>query len=245
MRTFLYSMDESDSPDTGILSLTGVLVPTDQYQAICAEIYDFFARRIPGPENAVHTRPPELHGSAMLRDCDWATDDERVGAFELIAGLVNTLGLRVNRVGYTRTSVGLFLCGDPKLLVLNYYNLWSMAGDDLRDAFVVPVMDGLDQKAADMLSAHGRSVTSMLARGLADWVSLPFPERFCEPFFASSRHSPLIQVADVVSYMLHTLDHREQPPSSFRARVQEVARSLDPTLIRNEVVEMRERTSGE
>jgi hypothetical protein len=241
MRTLFYAIDESECRKTDTVSATGVLVPIEDYQEVASRIYQFF--KVRAAPNSVNAFPPELHGSNLLRENSefWAwTDDDRIDCFETFAALVNDLRLQVRRIAYEKSSfepIGMF-AHDPKALQFNVSNLLRMAAVD--GSYLVPVIDGLE-KWCEGISGQGTAVTRMVAHGLGASISLPFPERICEPFFTSSRHSPLIQIADMVGYLLHVQEWKAcgQVCSPFKDRVAVVAESLDKSLIRNERIRMQ------
>ena len=58
MNTNFFAIDESDSTTT--FSLTGILVPLENYDIIRQRIHSFTMDLI--PSKTINLRPPELHG---------------------------------------------------------------------------------------------------------------------------------------------------------------------------------------
>jgi hypothetical protein len=240
MKAAFYAIDESDSRETGVISMTGVLVPFEKYQQVCGTLIQFVASLIPG--TSLHLNPPELHGACLLKEQEWATDEQRIACFRMIVDLVNEQRLVVKRAGYFRHSVKTLLAHDPKLVGLGFSNMRWMIQRELVEYFIVPIVDGLDELVGTRLSASGQSVTALVALGRGPMVSIQPPENMCEPLFTTSKHSVLIQLADMVSYLLHTLDfdRTDHKVSAFKGAVQDEARRLNGELVVNDVVEMDE-----
>lgn len=246
--TFLF-LDESTSADLDIASLTGVLVPDEAY----ADTRDGVLRiaqnvqRAPHLFSGIEPGPIELHGCDMLRAVPGATDDDRVSVFRSMVDLVNERRLQVISIGYTNWSeLGPIRGGDDKLQGLNFFNIMASLGAVSAAGLVVPVMDGLpsnirasrkprpvdrDLFNVFIASAHSSHNTRLILG--AENISIPNHRNFAEPVFTDSGHSPLLQLADVIGYLLYVEDRSERMSlNGFKARLLEVAKRLDHRLLR-------------
>jgi len=243
-------VDESVSPQLDTASLTGVLVPADQLCDVRDEIYRLAVEVQKPPPNHV-LAPIELHARTMLSQIPNATDADKLAVFERLVELVNAEKLQIISIGYTNWSELAFLAvHDEKLHGLNFSNILHSLGDLLSEALLVPVIDGLpggtlhpkpSRKPIDphvfrafIASTHyNQSLrVSLSARNQGDMISIKGFRNIVEPVFSDSEHSPLLQLADVVSYLLHIVDWAERfEISGFKSSLLDVARKLDPSLI--------------
>lgn len=230
----LLAMDESLSDETGIASLTGVVIPVEHANEIREEIYRF-ARHIQAlPPNHFGAHI-ELHGSQMLKGLPWATDEHRLRCYEHVVETVNRYQLDVVRVAYrrTKTLTGMFQ-GDEKLHGLCFLGVAFSMGRFLPDTVIVPIMDGLQEKLASRFGSLVQNADSMRAGGIGpENISIAASHNLMEPLFASSRYSTSIQLADVVAYLLHILDYERAglPLSPFKRQLVDVAHKLDMSII--------------
>jgi hypothetical protein len=234
MNVKLLVMDESECPETDIVGLTGVMIPVEKAGTIRDDLYRFLRGLQALPPNHFHPLP-ELHGRSMFKDESWASDDHRIFAYEHVVDAVNHHGLDVLRVAYRehRKLRGVFK-GDPKLHGLCFLGLSISMARFLPDAYVLPIMDGLDEKLAPMFGGLVKNGAAMLASGMApEDISIYRSENLLDPVFASSRFCTAVQIADVVSYLLHVRDFEAtgRPISPFKSRILDAAKRLDPTLV--------------
>jgi hypothetical protein len=251
--TFAF-FDESVSEGLDIASLTATLVPAEKY----ADVRDRVARLA---ESAVQSLHPaigqghELHGVAMLKDDPDATDDDRFRVFETMVEIVNSERLEIISIGYTNWSdLKLLREMDDKLHGLNFHNIAFALQPLLAEGLLVPIVDGLPGGILDRTGGPGRpqriepqifrafiaSVHSthrirvgLEDRGAGDVISIKGYRNLVEPTFTDSASSPLIQLADVVSYLLTMVDTAERRPcTGFKGRLVEIAGKLDPTLVK-------------
>ena len=103
------AMDETESVQTGVLSLVGLLCPLQQVKALRDATYRFLDELQELPPHHINMSPPELHGSAMLKEVGWATDEKRLRCFQHVVQMVNEHRLKVLRCAYYRESVKNFL----------------------------------------------------------------------------------------------------------------------------------------
>lgn len=99
---------------------------------------------------------------------------------------------------------------------------------------MLPIMDGLDNKLAPMFGSLVQNGAAMLAAGMSpENISIHRSANLLDPVFASSRFCTVVQIADVVSYLLHVRDFQATGRSMtpFKSRVLAVANRLAPSLV--------------
>ena len=265
MTTSLLFMDECLSGTLDIAALTGVLVPIAQYadvrDAMCRIALDCMPR-----ESGVVPRVIELHGSALLKDSDGRPPEEmdaiRLGVFAEVVNLLNTHRLPVCRVAYTnRKEVAAALIGDPNLYGVNFFGLQQWLAPHLAGGIVIPVMDGIPDSSSSSrpprinsqliraFAQNTRYLHHMRAAGIADSnISVAYPGNLAEPVFGDSSHSVLLQLVDIISYLLHQIEKDalgagSRSDSSFGATILKCAREIDPTLLTSWRGELKMRTA--
>lgn len=200
--------------------------------------------------------PIELHGSDLLKkltDRDTpVADADRVRVLEAVVNIVNTHRLRVFRSTYlNRSEIAAKMPPDAMLYGLNFLGLlWSL-GTELEDCLILPVMDGVPACAPSrespprinktLLRAFDRSVrwihNARCHPRMAESISIENAHNLAEPVFADSAHSTLLQLADLVSYLLLQREREElapapAPASEFRREVLRVSGQLPHRLVR-------------
>jgi len=246
--TFLF-LDESRSTHLDTASLTGVFVPADHY----ARVRDAVIRvsvEVQRPPVGVPPVPLELHGSAMLDDMDGVTEADRLLAFERLVEVINSEQLEVLSIVYSGVKDiqahfdQLNMPPGDKL----YHWTFDAMFDEIRlpkGGLVVPVFDGIPgQGDGGQHQPVDRSAYETFLAGAytSHWyrVALPKPERYVpnfhnlvEPTFSDSAKSPLLQLADVVGYLLHVEDFVNTKRSEgFKREVACIAAKLDRVIVR-------------
>jgi hypothetical protein len=238
-------MDESDSPDTGIEGMIGIVFPVADCTPIRHEWYRAIIALKRLPENHM-ALPPVIHGSKMLSGEAWATDEDRLQCYAAAVRIVNTFRLRVYRAAYYTASLlelrkalnGL----DPRFRDLCSFGLKSMAAPSAAQFYMIPLFDGLDPKVGRPLAMNSQGTHAFRAQGLlAESVSYGHIDHYMDPVFADSRHSALIQIADVILYLLHVLDCEREGVklAPFKSRLLDVAKTLDQSLVEQQIVHMQ------
>lgn len=238
-------MDESDSPDTGIEGMIGVVFPVADCTPIRHEWYRAITALKRLPENHM-VFPPVIHGSKMLSGEAWATDDDRLQCYAAAVSIVNSFRLRVYRAAYYTASLvelrKVMNGHDPRFRDLCSFGLKSMAAPSAAQFYMIPLFDGLDPKVGRPLAMTSQGTHAFRAQGFsAERVSYGHVDHYMEPVFADSRHSALIQIADVILYLLHVLDCEREGVtlSPFKSRLLDVAKTLDQSLVEQQIVHMR------
>jgi hypothetical protein len=250
--TFLF-LDESI--DLDVAWLCGVAVPAEQY----ADTRDAVIRTTRDAlidAGHKHPHPTELHGACLLKEVPGITDEHRASVLERLVALVNHEQLHVVSVGHKnaarvrQTFRKQEMDPGDKLYNLNFYELVEV----LRlpaTALVCPVFDGVPGQPSGRATGRRQPIdahayeTFMAGGFLTQWNRLrmetkpnpivkfkPNLRNLGEPTFSDSRHSPLLQLADVIGYLLGVRDRAAQSVSSpWKTRVASIARKLDSELI--------------
>lgn len=206
-------MDECLYPPLDLAALTAVLVPLEKYNivrdAMCRIVWDI----VDSNEHQVPV-PVELHASDLLRG---RSDTVRLSVFSAVAEIVRSNRLSIYRSTYLNSrELSDIFEGDAKLYGLNFFNIQMWLEKHLADRLVVPVMDGIPSqrpngKKAPRIDgqlirafAHNVRYTHHIrqSKTRAQMLSIQNLENLCEPLFADSAHSTLIQLVDIISYML-------------------------------------------
>jgi hypothetical protein len=228
--------DALDATDTRISSLTGLLVPAENYKALRERFYSLNMWAIRTGHNEFNLNPPELHGSDFLRSED---DSRKLKTFTELVDLVVNGGVDVYRIGYYVTGrLRSAFASDPKLIGLCWFSMVNKLQAVLEERAVVPVMDMGDDYLVRCLSGQVRSMDILRAVDCKN-MSVNWTENlFGEVFYADSRFSALIQVADIVSYLRHTADmHREgRLLTTFRQKLLQIAEAIEPAIAFEEII---------
>jgi hypothetical protein len=230
--------------------LTGVLVPLESYGTVrdemCRLVWDVLS-----PEPGVVPAPIELHGRNLLPELagqpQAEADKARLSVLARVTSIVNTYRLRVLRVAYlNRTEIAALMKRDSKLYGLNFFGVQAGLQDMMAETLVVPVMDGVPSSAPSAkkapaidpsliraFAANVRWIHHVRQHALAkDSISVRNSENLAEPLFGDSSHATLLQLADLVSYLLLQVDRDElETPtveSEYRKAVVQHGRALNP-----------------
>jgi hypothetical protein len=248
---FLF-LDECSSEKLDLAALTGVLVELDSYvivrDAMCQLVVD-----IQAPEPHTWCAPIELHGRSLLQSMSTQgtsfTDEHRLAVFSGVVRIVNENNLRVFRVAYlNRKEIAQSIKADPNLYSLNFFGIQTVLQQTLATTLVLPVMDGIpsclpnatkaprfDPQLIRAFASSVRSIHHMRRHArLAESLSIENAYNLAEPVFADSSHSTLLQLVDLVSYLLHQIEREElesAPKKGFRAAVLAIAKQFDPALL--------------
>jgi hypothetical protein len=241
-------------------ALTALVVLSQLYPAVRKRLVELNVRLQSLPPNHLSTHIQELHAQALLSD--WPQfkdmsptdlDDKRIEVLVEAIEIVNAHRLPVLHCAYTNTKAirELDRGADPKLYSLNLLGVLSPFGPLLARGLVVPVMDGVPgtkrgKASVDpvLIRAFARVPQSYAvanACGIKDsGLNLPNSQNLVETFFVDSAHSPLVQLADLVAYMLLARYQRSHGNvSSFKRRIADVGDKLDPSLLRIAETEMK------
>lgn len=248
---FLF-LDESMDEQLDLASLTGVIVPLTAYcavrDAICRLVWEVLAP----PPNTV-PQPIEFHARRLLSELDHLpieqADDARLHVLRSAVKIVNDYGLQVHRVSYTnRAEIAEVAKGDPKLYGLNFFDIQVGLQDLMETTMVLPVMDGvpgtpeskkaprIDPSLIRAFAANVRWIHHIRnSDAVSGMLSIKNAHNLAEPVFGDSTHATLLQLVDLVSYLLLQRDRAELTPgnqaSEFKSAVLEVSNGLDMQLL--------------
>ena len=244
MANFLF-MDESKGTETGIVALTGILVPLDRYNDLRMRFYELMLWAIEPAEQTVKIGPLELHGNSFLSWHEGADDDLKLRLLADVASLVVDERVAVYRVGYHRQKrLNTVLAGDVGYLSLCWNGMLTVLQPVYAAEHLIPVMDGLDLRAAQMFSQTVRTSDVMRAVGLEGSLSFGNTENILgEVFYSDSRYSIFTQVADIVSYLRHIGDKHAKGIvlSDFQQQLSDISELLKPMMAFEEIILMKVR----
>jgi hypothetical protein len=254
VQTALLFLDECMSEYLDLAALTGVLVPAERYAAVRDDMCSVVWQCMDPPKG---TLPPpiELHANSLLNELTdrdaTELDQARLQVFASAVRIINTHRLGVYRVAYTnRSEIESTMHGDPNLYGVNFFGMQTWLAPILADTLVVPVMDGIpdsskarkppsiDPQLIRSFSASTRWIHHYRASGGSDSnLSIAHPINLAEPVYADSTHSTLLQLVDLVSYLLHQIDKDElgdgRAPSLFGTAMLAHARRIDQSLVKS------------
>jgi Protein of unknown function (DUF3800) len=256
---FLF-LDESSYAPLDLSALTGVLVPLDKYVAV----RDGMCQIVVGALAEVPDTIPqliELHGNDLLSelgDLEPSEHDHRkLEVLRQSAALLNENRLQVFRVAYlNRSEIVQFLKLDRDLHGLNFLGIETALAETLSETLVVPIMDGIPRSSAD---AKAPRINPALIRAFAAHVRLihhlrryPFAGRslsienvtnLAEPVFGDSTHNVMLQLVDLVSWLLLQLDREKYAPSGetsdYKRQILRIAKEIDPALVHADYGKLR------
>jgi hypothetical protein len=211
MDTAFALIDESSCVETDTFSMTAVLMETRHYHALRELFHKFVSGLHPTASNAINLHPHSLHGCNLLRGdgFEWVTDEMRISCFHFACAMIRDFNLPVYRWGLGwNNQKRRFPCDASFLRSMLFLRILLMFEHQLEHNFIIPVIDGLN---ADMWKGVSGSVqaTHSIATTARPICGIKSVENLCEPLFAPSSFSPLIQLVDLVSYMLHVKDWRD------------------------------------
>ena len=243
-RTLLLVMDESDCRETNVFALVGLVVPIERADALRVSLHRF-VRELENPPDRTIATPTELHGSAMLKNVSWATDEHRLRCYQYVVDVLHEHQLQILRAAYYKKSLAALPGGKRMMYGLCFGGMQATVGSLLADAYAIPIMDGMNQDLAfsfggGMPVLHALRASPFYAEGS---ISIPNVENLMDAVFVDSRYSALMQLADVTAHLLHILDwERLGLPlvGAFKPRLAAIARRLDMSLVSGAVpVSMR------
>lgn len=244
----LLFIDESTCEIKGskerLVSVTGVLVPARKYAYARRRFYERFRREEDWGGKIITTRdgrklqvaegtkvrvpPAELHAVDLLPG---ASDDERIATLASAVALVVEAELTVFRCCVLMDASMLAQCPTD---AVRYHQTWilleSLLESLLEQEPVVPVWDagnkGIEERMPETmrLRDHLRALTP--ARAIPDVTE----NLLGEIFFADSKQSIFVQIADLISYTLLARDKLAVgwPATPWIERVAGVATTLPP-----------------
>lgn len=249
---FLF-LDECFYEPLDLAALTGVLVPLESYVAVRDALCGLVVEVLRAPPNAIPA-VVEIHARELLAGLSDRTpeelDRERLHVLKTIVEIINKHGLHVFRVAYlNRTEIAEVIPADPKLYGLNFFGIQSILQDVMQETIILPIMDGIPGCATT--AKHPPRIDPQLIRSLSktirfahhcrqydyarDSISIRNTGRLAEPVFADSEHSVLLQLTDLVSYLLLQIEREElQPddtPSEYRKAALQQAHQLHIHLV--------------
>ncbi len=207
MKTELLFVDDSDATaTTGVLALTGILVDVAQYDTVRTAFYRSVQDLFPCGPNEIDMGPPEYHGSDLFKKVPDATDAHRVQAHRDVVELCNRFELDILRVGYSN-AVAIDRFASPGCAAtMCWVGMVEMLQDRLEGGAIIPIMDRCKDRAAASISGSMRNAT-LLRMARPDAMTWRNTENILgEVFYADSTFSPLVQIADMIGYMLHACD---------------------------------------
>jgi hypothetical protein len=242
-----------ESVDLDHAWLTGLLVPAAQYPDVRDAVI-MIARAALMAAGHAPAPPTELHGVNMLRDVPGVTDEHRLQVFSSAVLLVNRERLEVVSVGHAEAKRvrqnldQLHMDPGEKLHYLNHYELVEtlQLADDV---LVAPVFDGVPGRA---LTAKASASVDKFAHNaylqgaaITQWNRIaleqnpvrslrikPNLRNLLEPTFSDSAGSPLLQLTDIIGYLLVARDRAERTTvSEWKTKLATIARGLDPELV--------------
>jgi hypothetical protein len=107
---------------------------------------------------------------------------------------------------------------------------------------LIPVMDGFNSRMVTTFSSPVKFLDIIRTNGSDEWLSLRHTENILgEVFYADSRYSIFIQVADMLSYLALVTDlySANLPLSPSKSRLFAIAKRIPPDLFREHIVTMR------
>ena len=248
--TFLF-LDES--LNMGTAWLTGLLVPAGRYPDIRDAVIRI-THNILIAAGHTYPSPTELHGSEMLKMVTGVTDQLRLQVFEEVVMLVNQERVQILSVGHSearnvqRNLKALEMDHGDKLFTPNLQRMVDIL-NLTPEVMVFPVFDGIP---GQRVGAKSKTPVDQFAhqaflRGinLTHWCRVMLEEKpiqglehkpnlrnLAEPTFVDSTQSPLLQLADVIGYLLGVPERvQREGGSAFKRKVAAVAEGIDPHLV--------------
>ena len=246
MGTNLLFMDECysepvDNVGTTISSITGLLLPIEEYDDLLKRFYALLRWKT-NPEPNVYQFAPELHGREFLPEED---DERKFKVLEGVVDLINDSGVRIYRVGFYVTKAGrkrMAHFGDPKMIGLCWFELLYALQSVFQDDLLIPVMDGLDAEIVRKFSQPVKSLDEFRTLGLEGSLSIKNSRNLIgEVFFADSKYSVFTQLADLASYLRNVSDRSREGKvlTPFKKQLLSLSDKLAPSIELDEIRAIR------
>lgn len=237
---FIYLDECKDIEHTNIISLTGVLICSNAYQLLRKGFYEILGNYIQPESGTINLNPPEIHGSDLLPLI--SDDDEKLRVLREIAELIINVQVRVYRVGYyAKESLISTFGGIDEVLSLCLFGIKVQCQSEYANNMLMPVMDSVNLPVYNAFSRSIKSLDIMRSASISNSsLSLQNTGNLCEMHFADSKHSALIQIADIVSYLLHAHDYERcgLHQTSFKKKIITISKLIAPSVMKNEVIDM-------
>lgn len=250
MATAFLFLDECEYKGMDLAALTGVLIPADSYVSVRDTMCRLVVEALPSRPNVIPA-PVELHGRALLNEVEHLHGDRidsvRLSVLQRVVDLVSDNKLQICRVAYlNRSEISAKMPIDPKLYGITFFGLQTWLQNVMVDTLVIPVMDGVPDTGKMDLPRKAPKVDPVLIRAFAGNVrgthhfrqypvsaeNLPIENahNLGEPIFGDSAHSVLLQLVDLVSYLLLQRERAEVEDdsllTSYRQKVLKIAEAL-------------------
>lgn len=237
-------MDESYNHETSppISSLTGVVIPLDEYSALRSKFYEVLRFEMEPQKDALNLNPPEFHFVDFLRH---QSDEIKFDKLQSLADLVVENQLEIYRVGYYITkNVKKKFESDEQLIGLCWLGILFMLQPKLESEMIVPVMDaGFEKNMKQMIkqfSGPMKTVDVLRETGREENISIKHSINILDVFYADSEYSIFTQLTDIVSGLRRiseTFNHDKQLiTSAFKRQLLPISEHLLNAPIREEIV---------
>ena len=248
-KTYFLFIDECLNPNLNLAALTGIFVPLDKYTLIRDEISKLVFN-VQAPQ--INIVPPliELHARNLLEELSNnnpnKTDKGKIKILSDIVDIVNRHRLLILRISYlNHREITDFLKGDSKLYQTIFSNILGLIQKFFFDSLILPVIDGIP--SCKPSSRKSPKIDTQLIFSFAHQIrfihhmrcnknikkghSLDNFINIAEPVFVDSYYSTLIQLVDLVSYLLHQVEKTDLNPnkikSDYQKKILNCARSID------------------
>lgn len=232
----LLFLDDSFSSKSRIAALTAILLPAAEYARLQTGYFRAFGFHGEAASDQFHG-PAVLHGMKFLPN---EPDSRKLQVLNDVVDYVLANEVEVYRVGYyIRRNIPRTFVADPHLEGPCWISILSILEPILETSTVIPVMDGFDRERVGRFS---RMIKFMDAARMADretMLSIRHSESLIgETFYADSRYSIFVQLADVIGFLRSASDliRDGKDVSEFKARVADVSERLAPAIACEHVI---------
>lgn len=259
METLFFFIDESKSTETQIASLTCILVTQNQIFKVRNDLFIIYEKVIKkmneGNAQSVIMMPPEFHGSTFLRTSKKSEeefykhidDDFRLEIIEDIIKVVNDNDLSIYRIGNTHADKMVNDFGfDSNLYAELYLQLTALMNSYAEDYFIIPVMDYIQDTKLKFISPYvwNCMVYNHLYKDLT--VDNPICSSNGKNFlintvFANSSEHEIIQLVDIISYVLqkNDIDKIRKDLSPFSKSIVEIYKVIRKELLHDTIITIK------
>ena len=259
METLFFFIDESKSTETQIASLTCVLVTQNQIFKVRKDLFMIYEKVIKkmneGNLQSVIMMPPEFHGSTFLRTSkkseeeyyEHINDEFRLEIMEDLIKVVNENNLIIYRIGNTHVDKMVNDFGfDSNLYAELYLQLTALMNSYAENYFIIPVMDYIQDSKLRFISPYVWNciVYNHLYQDLTEEnpiCSSNGKNFLINTVFANSSENEIIQLVDIVSYVLqkNDIDKIRNDLSSFSKRIVEIYKVIKKELLLDSIITIK------
>jgi len=233
---FLF-LDECYSPpltnqiDTTITSISGLLVPIEDYPKIRDCYHKKINWSIKSGNKIINTLPPVPHGSNMLPE---ESEERRLQCYNDMVDLAVDFDMSLFRVGYfvTPELINNLPSIDKKYLDLCWSGMLFVLQPYFKNDLIFPIFELANKDVfIKSISQPIKLMGALRETVVCNSISIENSENLAEPFYASKNYSVITSIIDTISYLLMKSDLVKlgKEPTAFEEKLLKISSKIKMT----------------